>query len=129
MRLHSYLRFLKPAVLAMTAASGFVLASSPAAWSEHDRDVAATCAKASGLKDAQAIGKPMVYSDRVGFTALLIQGRYPQPHMKNRVGRELCLFNRETREAAVTEADQLNQRTKTRSSTSAPPLAPAPVKK
>ena len=109
----------------MTAASGFVLASSPAAWPEHDKEVATSCAKASGLKDAQAIGKPMVYSDRVGFTALLIQGRYPQPHMKNRVGRELCLFNRENRQAAVTEADQITQLTRTRS---APP-APAPAKK
>jgi hypothetical protein len=125
MQHHSYTPFLKAAFVAMAAASGLALASSPAAWSEHDREVAATCAKASGLKDAQAVGTPMAYSDRVGLTALLIQGRYPQPHMKNRVGRELCLFDRETREAAVTEADQIGLR----SAAPATGTTPAPAKK
>lgn len=123
MQIHLSSRFLGIAALAVTASSGLAIASSPAAWSEHDKEVAATCAKASGLKDAQAVGKPMVYSDRVGLTALLIQGRYPQPHMKNRVGRELCLFDRETREAAVTEADQIGLRATPSAST------PAPAKK
>ncbi|MES2192028.1 MAG: hypothetical protein V4454_18045 [Pseudomonadota bacterium] len=103
--------------------AGAAQASSPAAWSENDKEVAATCAKASGLKDAQPAGQPMVYDDRVGITALLIQGRYPQPHMKNRIGRELCLFDRETREAAVTEADQMSLRA------TAPVTTPAPAKK
>ncbi|MES2511113.1 MAG: hypothetical protein V4625_14375 [Pseudomonadota bacterium] len=122
----SHLRFstaARLAVLVVLAASGAAFASTPAAWSDHDKEVAATCAKASGLKDAQPVGTPMAYDDRVGFTALLIQGRYPQPHMKNRVGRELCLFDRETREAAVIEADQLGLRSTT------PATTPAPAKK
>ncbi len=105
---HSFL--LNAAVVAMTAFSGLVRAASPAAWSEHDKEVAAACVKASTLKDAQPVGRPMAYDDRVGMTVLLLTGRYPQPHMKNRLGRELCLFDRETREAAVTEADQLGIR-------------------
>ena len=105
---HSFL--LNAAVLAMMAFSGLALASSPAAWTEHDKEVAATCVKASALKNAKPIGQPMAYEDRVGMTVLLLAGRYPQPHMKNQIGRELCLFDRETREAAVTEADQLGIR-------------------
>ncbi len=125
MQKHSSIHFAKSALVAMTAAGSLAFASSPASWSEHDREVAATCAKASGLKDAQAVGQPMAYDDRVGITALLIQGRYPQAHMKNRIGRELCLFDRETREAAVTEADQIGLRAP------APPPATttAPAKK
>ncbi|MES2281863.1 MAG: hypothetical protein V4542_10665 [Pseudomonadota bacterium] len=123
MQNHSLVTFARFALVAMSAAGGLAFASSPAAWSEHDREVAAACAKASGLKDAQAVGQPMAYDDRVGITALLIQGRYPQPHMKNRVGRELCLFDRETREAAVTEADQIGLRAAALAAT------PAPAKK
>ncbi|RYX96122.1 MAG: hypothetical protein EOO28_08785 [Comamonadaceae bacterium] len=82
-------------------------ASSPAAWSAHDQEVAATCLKASGLKNARVAGAPMVFDDRTAKTVLVISGRYPQPHMKNRAGRELCLFDRKTREAFVTEADQI----------------------
>ena len=120
MQTHRYMRFLKSAVVAVAATGGFALASSPDAWSEHDKEVAATCAKTSGLADAQAIGKPMVYDDRVGITAILVQGRYPQPHMKNRIGQELCLFDRQTREAVVTEADQLGLRAVTPAAKTAP---------
>lgn len=125
MQKHSYIHFAKFALVAMTATGSLAFASSPAAWSEHNKEVAATCAKASGLKDAQAVGQPMAYDDRVGITALLIQGRYPQAHMKNRIGRELCLFDRETREAAVTEADQIGLR----APSPAPATTTAPAKK
>jgi hypothetical protein len=60
----------------------------------------------------------MVYDDRVGLTALLVSGRYPQPHLKNRAGRVLCLFDRKKREAFVTDADQLSI-SATRASTAA----------
>jgi len=88
-------------------AAGAAQASSPAAWSAHDKEVAAACVKASGLKDAKPAGQPMAYDDGVGMTALLVAGRYPQPHMKNRAGRVLCLFDRKKREAVTIEADQL----------------------
>lgn len=51
------------------------------------------------------LGKPALFSDDVGYTALLLQGRYPQKHMKNGLGRELCLFERKSGTAHVTEAD------------------------
>ena len=102
-------RLLPTTALLLTSAllAGAAQASSPAAWSAHDKEVAAACVKASGLKDAKPAGQPMAYDDSVGMTALLVAGRYPQPHMKNRPGRVLCLFDRKKREAVVTEADQI----------------------
>ena len=87
--------------------TNMAMASSPAAWSAHDREVAEACTKASGLNNAVATGEPMVFDDSVGMTALLVSGRYPQPHMKNQPGRVLCLFDRKTREAKITPADPL----------------------
>jgi hypothetical protein len=99
--------FTNTLLLTSVLLTGAAQASSPAAWSAHDREVAAACVKASGLKDAKPAGQPMAYDDGVGMTALLVDGRYPQPHMKNRPGRVLCLFDRKKREAVVTEADQI----------------------
>lgn len=83
------------------------MASSPSAWSAHDREIAESCSKASGLKNAVATGKPIIFDDRVGVTALLVTGRYSQLHMKNQSGRVLCLFDRKTHEANISPADQL----------------------
>jgi hypothetical protein len=102
-------RCLRAASLLMAASvAGMAVATSPAAWSAHDSEVAAHCVQASGLKNARAAGLPMVYDDRLGLTALLVSGHYPQAHMKNRPGRVLCLFDRRKREAFVTYAEQLS---------------------
>ncbi len=93
---------------ALALLAGTAQASSPEAWSAHDKEVAAACVKASGLKQAKPAGRPMAYDDSVGMIALLVAGRYPQAHMKNRQGRVLCLFDRKKREAVVTEADQIS---------------------
>ena len=97
------------ALLVLSTGSGVRLAqaSSPAAWSAHDREVASACTQASGLKQAAVTGQPMVFDDSLGMTALVVTGRYPQPHMKNQPGRVLCLFDRKTRQAKTTSADQL----------------------
>jgi hypothetical protein len=47
------------------------------------------------------------FDDRLGFTALIVDGYYPQPHMKNKRGRVLCLFDRRTRTAVVSDADSI----------------------
>ena len=86
-------------VAAMAAAPA--LAASPDAWKQHDKAVVKACADASQLKGTKTLGKPALFSDDVGYTALLLQGRYPQ----NRLGRELCLFERKSGTAHVTEAD------------------------
>ena len=90
--------------LIMAAATGE--ASSPDEWEKHQKEVAATCAKASGLKNARTIGEPVLFGDDIGVDAVMIRGRYPQPNMKNATGHALCLFDRKTRQAQCSEANQ-----------------------
>ncbi|MBI3907241.1 MAG: hypothetical protein HY309_17595, partial [Pseudomonas fluorescens] len=45
--------------------------------------------------------------DQVGYTALLLQGQYPQKHMKGAKGTELCLYNTKSKTAYVTEWDSI----------------------
>lgn len=84
-----------------------VQASTPSAWQDHDRQLTQACIAASGLKDAKPVGGPIAYDDRVPVTALVLAGRYPQKHMNNRPGRELCVWDRKAGKAYVSEADQL----------------------
>ncbi|UQS15072.1 hypothetical protein [Pseudomonas sp. HS6] len=82
-------------------------ASSPDAWAAYDKAVLASCTKASGLKDAKPVGNAAQFDDRVGYTALLLQGQYPQKHMKGQQGTELCLYNKKSKTAYVTEWDSI----------------------
>lgn len=92
-------------------------ASSPQAWRAYDQEVRQACLKASGLS------RPRVLGDRVDvpvadlapngttllISALLLEGSYPQPHMRGQTGRELCLFEQRTRRATVAEAESLDR--------------------
>jgi len=82
-------------------------ASSPDAWAAYDKNVLASCTKASGLKNAKPVGNAAQFDDRVGYTALLLQGQYPQKHMKGQQGTELCLYNKKSKTAFVTEWDSI----------------------
>jgi hypothetical protein len=82
-------------------------ASTPAAWKDYNQRVTQACVAASGLKDVKPVGGPIAYDDRVPVTALVLAGRYPQKHMKNAPGRELCVWDRKAEKAYVSEADQL----------------------
>jgi hypothetical protein len=82
-------------------------ASSPAAWKDYDQRLMKACVAASGLKDVKPVGGSIQYDDRVPVTALVLAGRYPQKHMGNRPGRELCVWDRKAEKAYVSEADQL----------------------
>ncbi|MFJ4141401.1 hypothetical protein [Pseudomonas sp. NPDC089734] len=86
-------------------------AATPQAWKALDKAMLESCLKASQLKDSQAVGSSAQFDDRVGYSALLLQGRYPQKHMNNRKGTELCLYNRKSRQASVTEWDSLGTQT------------------
>lgn len=99
---------LKFALFAACAAlSNVANAASPQAWSELDKAVSAACLKASQLKDTRVLGTAAQFDDRVGYNALALQGRYPQKHMKNQAGTELCLYNRKDKQAFVTKWDGL----------------------
>ena len=79
-------------------------ASTPDAWEEHYKRVISSCTKASNLLNAQGVGKVILIDD---YSALLVSGKYPQPHMKNKIGYMLCLYNRETNKVSVSEANEM----------------------
>jgi hypothetical protein len=94
-------------VLASTAlASGPALASSPEAWSVYDRQVRTACQAASGLASVRVKGQ-RVDLPGLGLSALLLEGTYPQRHMRGRKGLELCLVEQRSGRASVAEADRL----------------------
>ncbi|WP_074843884.1 MULTISPECIES: hypothetical protein [Pseudomonas syringae group] len=88
-------------------------ASSADAWAAYDKVALESCIRSSGLKDAKHVGTPAQFDDRVGYTAILLQGQYPQKHMKGRQGTELCLFNSKSKAAFVTEWDSIRTSGKT----------------
>ena len=82
-------------------------ASTPEAWSAYQQEVAKACVAASVLRHARVAGERVDFDDDAGLSVLLIAGEYPQPHMKNQRGRELCLFDKHTRTARMANADRL----------------------
>lgn len=91
-----------------TALTSHAHASSSDAWATYDKAVLTSCTKASGLKDSKPVGNAAQFDDRVGYTALLLQGQYPQKHMKGAQGTELCLYNKKSKTAYVTEWDSIH---------------------
>lgn len=90
--------------VASSAVASVTFASSEQAWKKHDQDIKSACIKVSQLKNAKPASSVMLFDDRVGYSALLIQGQYPQAHMKNKTGQELCLWNKTTKKAYLSEA-------------------------
>ncbi|MBK3466444.1 hypothetical protein [Pseudomonas sp. MF6776] len=99
--------------ICLTALASNAHASSPDAWAAYDKTVLASCTKASGLKNAKPVGNAAQFDDRVGYTAVLLQGQYPQKHMKGQQGTELCLYNKKSKTAFVTEWDSILPTAKT----------------
>lgn len=74
-------------------------ASSPDAWAELFKRASAACAKASELKKVRT-GKPVDFSDKV---LVIVDGIWPQPHMKNAPARFACLYDKRARTAEAAE--------------------------
>lgn len=89
-------------------------ASTPDAVRQHQQEVTNRCLQISGLRNPQSIGNIIIFGDDIGYDALMVRGNYPQPHMNNQVGQVLCLFNRGTRQAYVSDASQPNRYTSDR---------------
>jgi hypothetical protein len=98
--------------ICLTTLAAQANASSPDAWASFDKALLASCTKASQLKNATPVGTAAQFDDRVGYSALLLQGHYPQKHMKGQQGTELCLYNKKTKTAYVTEWDSIRPSTK-----------------
>jgi hypothetical protein len=82
-------------------------AATPETWAAHQQEATAACVAASALQGARAAGQPIEFDDSIGTTALLITGRHAAAHMQGQRARELCLFDKQSRKAAVALADSL----------------------
>lgn len=83
-------------------------ASSPEAAAQGLTDAKLACHKASDFKNAAVVGKPLLFSDSNGKTAILVTGIWRPEHMKGARGTMLCLYDRASRTAEVTEARNWN---------------------
>ena len=93
--------------LLLLVAAGQAQASSDQAWQAQEREMRERCLAASQLQQARIAGEPVLFDDRLGISALMLSGRYPQPHMQGQRGRELCLYQRSSGTAHIAEADRL----------------------
>lgn len=91
--------------LVSSSITSLTFASSEQVWKKHDQEIKTACIKASKLKDVETLSNIMLFDDRIGYSAILIQGKYSQAHMKNKTGRELCLWNKTTKKAYLSEAN------------------------
>ena len=96
-----------PLALALGLALGIrpTQASSPAAWSSYDAKVRAACGAASRLSQTRVRGERLDLPD-AGLSLLVLEGRYPQPHMQGKRGLEVCVFEKSSSRASVAEADR-----------------------
>lgn len=92
---------------ALLLSSTLVQASSEEAWQKSRQVMVQACINASHLSKVKVLGEAIEYDDSVGYSALLLEGRYPQRQMNNKRGRELCLFQRSSGRASISEADKL----------------------
>lgn len=74
-------------------------ASSPEAWAELFKRAQTACVKASDLKKPKA-GTAVDFSDKV---LVVVDGTWPQAHMKNAPARFACLYDKQSRKAEVNE--------------------------
>lgn len=98
------MRYVVPALAAIftlvVAAPSF--ASTPDKWAKLDMASQAACLKASGLNSPQ-VGPPTRFSDNILMDARVVEGTWPQPHMKGAKARMLCLYNRKNKRVEVQE--------------------------
>jgi hypothetical protein len=92
-----------PAIVAlgvMAVTTTAAIASSPDKWAELMQRASAACSKASELKNVKT-GTPIDFSDKV---LVIVDGTWPQPHMKNAPARFACLYDKRTQKAEAAEA-------------------------
>lgn len=88
--------------VAALAAAVPAFAATPDSWAKVDKISEAACLKAAGLANATA-GPPIRYSDRMLVDGRVVEGTWPQPHMKGAKARLLCLYNRKNKRVEVQE--------------------------
>lgn len=86
-------------VIALGFSGAAAMAASDDAWKELWKKSEAACLKAAKLNQAKA-------QSPVDFEAVVLRvvnGRYPQPHMKNAAGTVYCLYDKKTGKAEISE--------------------------
>jgi heat shock protein HslJ len=77
-------------------------ASTPDSWAKLDATTQTACVKASGLTST-TVSPPVRFSDKLLVDARVIDGVWPQPHMKGARASMLCIYNRKTKHVEVQE--------------------------
>lgn len=85
--------------LAVTA--GMAFATSPDEWAKLHANASAACIKAAELNEAKVRGAPV---DFESVQLLIVDGRYPQPQLKNARGAVYCLYAKKSGKAETAEA-------------------------
>lgn len=75
------------------------LASSPAAWSALDKQVASACVKKAGLARARTLSDKVGFSDAIPVELRVVQGF----DRRGKYARMICAYDRRTRQAEVQE--------------------------
>ena len=90
-------------ILIALLAAGGAQASSPAAWQAQDKAMVKACTKASGLHKVTHTGKPVLFSDQVGYTALQLDGEIQPRRGKALKVKMLCLYHRKDGKTETSE--------------------------
>lgn len=122
-------RILAATLVAVLGAVPAAQASSPAAWTQHEKDTRQACAAASELKDPVVHAYVALFDDSVGMDARLVTGTWKPAHMKGAKAVMLCLYDRKARRAVVQDAEGWRDAFAAPASTAGKPAvkAPAPV--
>ena len=116
------------AIAATFGGSRTAEASSPAAWTQHEKDTRQACAAASDLKDPVVHPQAVLFDDSVGMDARLVTGIWKPAHMKGAKAAMLCLYDRKTRSATAQDIEAWRGALPAAPAVAAPTPPRAPVK-
>lgn len=85
---------------AILDATSSAYASTADAWAELYAKAGAACLKAAPLNSAKLRGQPVDFQATV---LMIVDGRYPQPHMKNAKGTTYCLYDKTSGKVETSE--------------------------
>lgn len=90
--------------LCLTATTPAANASTPGEWGKLFKSAAKACEQESGLKRARALGEPVDFEAKV---LVIVEGRWPQKHMKNKLAHYACLYDKRAKSAEAHEVQTI----------------------
>jgi hypothetical protein len=79
-----------------------VRASSDEAWDALIKEASAVCQMASELENPRVVWSNPAYERQA---ALIVTGKWPQTHMKGKVGYMLCLYDKQSAKVEIQEIE------------------------